>query len=143
MRKNIWFLVFWGWLTSLRMMFYSSIHLFANDKISFFFILQPLSKVDGCCVSSVKTLHWTKLNDSKTLCKFEFCLSQRISLILTNLFKFLDLALRLNTILRMRMATVALMLFDSDFGFAFLSLTPNQDRFVLFKLWCLHSLSYS
>jgi hypothetical protein len=38
MRENIQFLVFWARLTSLRMMFYSSIHLPANDNISFFFM---------------------------------------------------------------------------------------------------------
>jgi hypothetical protein len=36
MRENIRFLVFWARLTSLRMMFSNSIHLPANDNISFF-----------------------------------------------------------------------------------------------------------
>jgi hypothetical protein len=36
MRENMWPLVFWSWLTSLKMMFSSSIHLPANDKISFY-----------------------------------------------------------------------------------------------------------
>jgi hypothetical protein len=38
MRENMWFLAFWPWLTLLKMMFSSSIHLFASDKISFFFV---------------------------------------------------------------------------------------------------------
>jgi hypothetical protein len=38
MRENMRFLVFWAWLTSLRIMFSSSIHLLADDKISFFFM---------------------------------------------------------------------------------------------------------
>jgi hypothetical protein len=38
MRKNIWLLAFRVWLTSLKMMFSSSIHLPEDDKISFFFI---------------------------------------------------------------------------------------------------------
>jgi hypothetical protein len=38
MRENIQFFVFWAGLTLLRMMFSSSIHLRANDKISFFFM---------------------------------------------------------------------------------------------------------
>jgi hypothetical protein len=32
MRENMWPLAFWTWLTSLKMMFPSSIHLPANDK---------------------------------------------------------------------------------------------------------------
>jgi hypothetical protein len=40
MRENMRFLAFWAWLTSLKMMFSSSIHLFANDKISFFFVAE-------------------------------------------------------------------------------------------------------
>jgi hypothetical protein len=36
MRENMWPLTFWTWLTLLKMMFSSSIHLPANDKISFF-----------------------------------------------------------------------------------------------------------
>jgi hypothetical protein len=35
MRENIWFLAFLGWLTLLKM-FFISIHLLVNDKISFF-----------------------------------------------------------------------------------------------------------
>jgi hypothetical protein len=31
---------FWAWLTSLKMMFSSSIHLHPNDKISFFFVAE-------------------------------------------------------------------------------------------------------
>jgi hypothetical protein len=38
MRKNMQVLAFWAWLTSLKMMFSSSIHVLANDKISFFFV---------------------------------------------------------------------------------------------------------
>jgi hypothetical protein len=34
MRENIWFLAFWAWLTSLKMIFSSYIHLLTNDKIS-------------------------------------------------------------------------------------------------------------
>jgi hypothetical protein len=37
-RQNTQFLALWTWLTLLKMMFSSSIHLFENDKISFFFI---------------------------------------------------------------------------------------------------------
>jgi hypothetical protein len=40
MRENMWFLAFWDWLTSLKMMLSSSIHLLANDKISFFFVTE-------------------------------------------------------------------------------------------------------
>jgi hypothetical protein len=39
MRENMPFLAFWAWLISLKMMFSSSIHLLANDKISLFFIV--------------------------------------------------------------------------------------------------------
>jgi hypothetical protein len=39
MRENMWPLAFWIWLTSLEM-FFSSIHLLANNKISFFFIIE-------------------------------------------------------------------------------------------------------
>jgi hypothetical protein len=38
MRENTWLLAFWAWLTSLKMMFSSSIHLPANDKILKFMI---------------------------------------------------------------------------------------------------------
>jgi hypothetical protein len=31
-----WFLAFWAWLSSLKMMFSSSIHLLPYDKFSFF-----------------------------------------------------------------------------------------------------------
>jgi hypothetical protein len=40
MRENMRFLSFWAWLTSLKMMLPSSIHLLANDKISFFFVTE-------------------------------------------------------------------------------------------------------
>jgi hypothetical protein len=39
MRENTQFLVFWARLTSLRMKFSNSIHLPANDNISFFFMV--------------------------------------------------------------------------------------------------------
>jgi hypothetical protein len=38
MREKIWYSAFWAWITLLKMMFSSSIHLLANDKISFFFV---------------------------------------------------------------------------------------------------------
>jgi hypothetical protein len=38
MKEDMWFLAFWAWLTSLKMMFSSSSHLLADDKISFFFV---------------------------------------------------------------------------------------------------------
>jgi hypothetical protein len=40
MRENMQFLAFWTWLTLLKMMFSSSIHWLANDKISFFFMAE-------------------------------------------------------------------------------------------------------
>jgi hypothetical protein len=40
MRENMRPLVFWAWLTSLTMMFSSSIHVPTNDKISFFFVVE-------------------------------------------------------------------------------------------------------
>jgi hypothetical protein len=43
MRENIQLLVFWAWLTWLRTIFSSSIHLPANDKISFFFMAEEYS----------------------------------------------------------------------------------------------------
>jgi hypothetical protein len=45
MRENIQFLAFWVWLTSLKIMFSSSIHLPASDIISFFLWL---SKIPLC-----------------------------------------------------------------------------------------------
>jgi hypothetical protein len=39
-KENMWFLAFWACLTSLKMMFSSSIHLLVIDKISFFFIAE-------------------------------------------------------------------------------------------------------
>jgi hypothetical protein len=40
MRENMRVLAFWAWLTSLKMMFSSSIHLLVNDKIWFFFVAE-------------------------------------------------------------------------------------------------------
>jgi hypothetical protein len=40
MRENIRVLAFWARLTSLKVMFSSSIHLPANDKVSFFFVAE-------------------------------------------------------------------------------------------------------
>jgi hypothetical protein len=40
MRENTWLLAFRTWLTSLTMMFSSSIDLPENDKISFFFMAE-------------------------------------------------------------------------------------------------------
>jgi hypothetical protein len=39
-RENMWFLAFWARLTLLKMMFSSSIHLLANDKISFYLVAE-------------------------------------------------------------------------------------------------------
>jgi hypothetical protein len=38
MTENMRFLAFWAWLTLLKVMFSSSIHLLANDKIPLFFV---------------------------------------------------------------------------------------------------------
>jgi hypothetical protein len=40
MRENMQFLASWAWLTSLKMIFSSSIHLPTNDKVSFFFVAE-------------------------------------------------------------------------------------------------------
>jgi hypothetical protein len=40
MRENMQLLAFWMWLTSVKVMFSSSINLPANDKISFFFVVE-------------------------------------------------------------------------------------------------------
>jgi hypothetical protein len=40
MRENMWLLAFWTWLTSLKLMLFSSIHLSTNDKISFFYVAE-------------------------------------------------------------------------------------------------------
>jgi hypothetical protein len=40
MRESMQFLAFWAWLTSLKMLFSNSIHLPADDKISFFFVAE-------------------------------------------------------------------------------------------------------
>jgi hypothetical protein len=42
-RENMWPLAFWAWLTWLEMTFSSSIHLPANDKISFFYVAVKIS----------------------------------------------------------------------------------------------------
>jgi hypothetical protein len=39
-RENLWFLAFSAWLTLLKMMFSSFIHLLVNDKISFLFVTE-------------------------------------------------------------------------------------------------------
>jgi hypothetical protein len=39
-RENRWILSFWAWLTLLKMMFSSSIHLKVNDETSFFFVAE-------------------------------------------------------------------------------------------------------
>jgi hypothetical protein len=53
-RENIWSLTLWAWLTSLNMKFSSSIHLPANNIISFFFNLLWSTSFSslvnlGCC----------------------------------------------------------------------------------------------
>jgi hypothetical protein len=40
MKENTLFLVFWAWLTSLKIMFSGYIHLPENDMISFFFMAE-------------------------------------------------------------------------------------------------------
>jgi hypothetical protein len=40
MKENMQFLAFWAGLTSFKMMFSSSIHVFADDKISLFFVAE-------------------------------------------------------------------------------------------------------
>jgi hypothetical protein len=40
MRENIWLLAFGTYITSLKMIFSSSIHLPSNNKISFFFVAE-------------------------------------------------------------------------------------------------------
>jgi hypothetical protein len=40
--ENMWVLTFWAWLTSLKMMFSWSVHLPVYDKISFFFVQNPI-----------------------------------------------------------------------------------------------------
>jgi membrane-bound metal-dependent hydrolase YbcI (DUF457 family) len=45
MRENMGLLAFWTWLTSLRLMFSSSIHLPENDKNSSFFVAKQNSIV--------------------------------------------------------------------------------------------------
>jgi hypothetical protein len=45
MRKNMWPLSFWTWLTLVNMIFSTSIHLLVKDKTSFFFITELYSIV--------------------------------------------------------------------------------------------------
>jgi hypothetical protein len=42
-RENMRFLTFWAWLTLLKMIFSSSIHLLVNDNILFFFVAEQNS----------------------------------------------------------------------------------------------------
>jgi hypothetical protein len=46
MSENMRLLAFWVWVTSLKMMFSSSIHLPVNDKISFFVAAYYLILID-------------------------------------------------------------------------------------------------